>query len=269
MPECDDEYPCAACYGDCDEDSHCLPGLQCFSRGPGELTPIFGCSGLGIAGLDYCYDAAALDAAVLGLGDDSDREDAADNSTATIVLGNLTAMALTNVVTEAVTVFNGTVPSANASKEDSQDEDFSSSDTATPELVSSAVRCSSTSPCSNCEGHCDGDNANCGGSMECFVRPINDITIVPGCLGTGKAGNHYCWNPEPNTLSIRTTECTDEEPCQKCQGECDKDDDCMQGLACYQRQDLSPVPGCGNGFRSVNFCWDPNDHPAGRRLLRH
>jgi hypothetical protein len=38
--------------------------LKCFKRKTDELTPIFGCSGLGIAGLDYCYNETAASVGV-------------------------------------------------------------------------------------------------------------------------------------------------------------------------------------------------------------
>lgn len=42
------------CSGDCDEDTDCAQGLQCFQRDGWEFVP--GCSGRGMRGWDYCYD---------------------------------------------------------------------------------------------------------------------------------------------------------------------------------------------------------------------
>lgn len=44
---------CQACFGDCDTDSDCLPGLTCFQRAGNEAVP--GCSGSGSATYDFCY----------------------------------------------------------------------------------------------------------------------------------------------------------------------------------------------------------------------
>lgn len=60
IPECSEEQACGACYGDCDSDAQCLPGLTCGMRGTDESTPLYGCSGVGIAGLDYCYNSSAI-----------------------------------------------------------------------------------------------------------------------------------------------------------------------------------------------------------------
>ncbi|KAL3801773.1 hypothetical protein HJC23_001169 [Cyclotella cryptica] len=57
--ECSAEYPCNSCEGDCDDDSHCASGLLCFSRVQGSVLFVPGCVGVGIAGMDYCYDPSA------------------------------------------------------------------------------------------------------------------------------------------------------------------------------------------------------------------
>ena len=40
---CSEANPCQACYGDCDDDHDCAPGLKCFGRTYGE--PVPGCVG--------------------------------------------------------------------------------------------------------------------------------------------------------------------------------------------------------------------------------
>ena len=52
--------------------------------------------------------------------------------------------------------------------------------------------------------------------------------------------------------------------CGKCEGDCDDDNDCMNGLICFQRSGAESVPGCSGagGDRDVNgkdICFDPND----------
>ena len=54
--ECSAEYPCSACEGDCDDDSHCASGLLCFSRIQGSVEFVPGCKGMGIPGMDFCYN---------------------------------------------------------------------------------------------------------------------------------------------------------------------------------------------------------------------
>ena len=199
IPECTAENPCGACYGgktvqvarvfvfgqpylnycywiqDCDDDSHCLPGLTCFMRGAGDLTPVYGCSGLGIAGLDYCYNASAVAA--------GDREDGAGNSTVTISTSPVAPTVTAPVAPSTPAPVAPTPAPVDPAVEDSRDEDFSSSDQAP--LAASDVPCSATSPCDECVGDCQSDDSACEGDLLCFVRPDNDITMVPGCSGTG------------------------------------------------------------------------------------
>ena len=46
-----------ACINDCDLDSDCLAGLECFQRKQWEAVP--GCTGRGVKGFDYCYNPQA------------------------------------------------------------------------------------------------------------------------------------------------------------------------------------------------------------------
>lgn len=178
LPECSVDSPCDICQGDCDNDDECAAGLSCSIRGAGELTPVFGCSGLGIAGLDYCYNASAVNSVVgetLGIDSDepeeldtSDREDeTADTTTALVEL------------------------------DDSEEE--------------------------------------------------SDVV----------------------ELVIRDSKCSKRSPCAKCEGECKNDYECESRLSCMRREGLAVIPGCGNGFSGVSFCYDPDDAPLRRQLLRH
>ena len=62
-------------------------------------------------------------------------------------------------------------------------------------------------------------------------------------------------SPAPNSetdnddqLRLREEECSSQSPCDRCQGDCDDDDQCVGvDLVCFQRIDGtadSPVPGC-------------------------
>ena len=49
---------CGLCQGDCNSDDDCQDGLECFSRGQGEMTSVPGCISGGEGdkpGMDYCY----------------------------------------------------------------------------------------------------------------------------------------------------------------------------------------------------------------------
>jgi len=46
---------------------------------------------------------------------------------------------------------------------------------------------------------------------------------------------------------------------QACIGECDSDDQCREGLKCFQRSGFTPVPGCsGQGKKDWDYCYDPS-----------
>jgi len=50
---------------------------------------------------------------------------------------------------------------------------------------------------------------------------------------------------------------TNDFPLGLCEGECDTDYDCRDGLVCYQRNPFEPVPGCSGGeddFSNNDFC---------------
>ena len=55
---------------------------------------------------------------------------------------------------------------------------------------------------------------------------------------------------EDNDLIItRDVDCTTNQPCQKCEGDCDSDSQCIGSFICFQRDGLTNVPGCvGNGI---------------------
>jgi len=47
----------------------------------------------------------------------------------------------------------------------------------------------------------------------------------------------------------------DKMPLSECQGDCDVDTDCLDGLVCMQRKPNMPVPGCdGNDESTVSYC---------------
>ena len=252
-------------------DSECAAGLTCGMRNTGELTPVFGCSGLGIAGLDYCYDASAFNSAANTLtGGDTDAPVVPNTSVPNTVAPNTVAPNTdTNENANPSTI---TTPDQDANNLNGnyvgEAGDFSSNDRTT--LTTRNNPCSATDQCELCEGDCMGDDTKCSGDMTCFQRPNGDLTRVLGCQGVGEAGTDYCWRPVANTLVLRTRPCNSNLPCGKCEGSCNGNEQCAEGLACYRRVDLSIVPGCsGNGFSGNSFCWDPTDLQGTRHLLRH
>jgi len=52
-------------------------------------------------------------------------------------------------------------------------------------------------------------------------------------------------------------------PLGNCQGDCDRDSECQDGLVCFQRSGFTPVPGCSSkGAVHADYCYDPNAAPA-------
>ena len=101
------------------------------------------------------------------------------------------------------------------------------------------------------------------------------MTSVPGCTSGGAddlPGMDYCYSPFPPSTTTTTTEatttttttaaleetaytmgnlnfareCTESEPCGVCEGDCDNDMQCGDGLKCFSRVkgSVDLVPGC-------------------------
>lgn len=45
-------------------------------------------------------------------------------------------------------------------------------------------------------------------------------------------------------LKLRASTCTPENPCDQCEGDCNKNAHCAEGLECFYRPDRTPIPGC-------------------------
>ena len=122
-----------------------------------------------------------------------------------------------------------------------------------------------------CQGDCDKDE-DCASDLICLGRSRS--TGVPGCVDSDayipSISNFCAYKEEPSQPSLSTTIPTaassnapssmDElvfvgwdptEPLARCQGDCDRDEDCAGNMVCYGRTSgSSNVPGCirGNGY---------------------
>ena len=105
-----------------------------------------------------------------------------------------------------------------------------------------------TSPLAACQGDCDRDS-DCEYGMFCFQRSGSEA--VPGCSGSGTYGWDYC-AAGTGLVSIGA------DPTGRlaeCQGDCDRDEDCQEGLTCFQRDGYTAVPGCvGEGTSGWDYC---------------
>ncbi|KAL7542499.1 hypothetical protein ACHAXR_011825, partial [Thalassiosira sp. AJA248-18] len=134
-------------------------------------------------------------------------------------------------------------------------------------------------PLKVCEGDCDNDGdcdfANTG--LKCFARSGHEA--VPGCIGEGTQGagrgDDICYvppaptphptrSPLPPTLDIaRPLEDIGNNmlpahmfPLDACQGDCDHDGECQDGLVCFKRNGFEAIPGCeGQGSSGDDYCF--------------
>jgi len=71
----------------------------------------------------------------------------------------------------------------------------------------------------------------------CISKPAPEVTPEPTPA------------PPPKLAEVKLSLCT---------GDCHRDDDCMEGLKCFQRSGYTTVPGCdGIGTKDLDYCYDP------------
>jgi hypothetical protein len=126
----------------------------------------------------------------------------------------------------------------------------------------------------HCESDCDVDS-DCGTGLICFEHASSQL--VPGCPSVGELDlsvSDYCIyatdlnppTPSPvppatyNANTVPTTELVfvgNDPPGRlgPCEGDCDSDEDCGDGLICFQREHGDPVPGCpGVDLSKTDYC---------------
>ncbi|CAB9514038.1 receptor-like protein kinase [Seminavis robusta] len=135
--------------------------------------------------------------------------------------------------------------------------------------LSDEADCSMETPCGLCQGDCNSDN-DCEDGLICYKRPGDDTSTVPGCSGEGVPGSDYCIVFADGTLIIRDQQCSETNPCSTCEGDCDSDFECEDGLVCRERDvgTNDAVPGClGLGIPGLDYCYVPAMRKV-RHLLR-
>ncbi len=118
-----------------------------------------------------------------------------------------------------------------------------------------------------CEGDCDSDE-DCEEGLYCFFKD-SDTTYVPGCSGSDTSRTDYCTKRTETSPSFsrplpilfvfpENPPDISNLPLQRCQGDCDSDSDCAEGLVCYQRPPhRTTIPGCeGISTTRTDFCVD-------------
>ena len=95
--------------------------------------------------------------------------------------------------------------------------------------------------------------------LVCFERSENES--IPGCEEVGDSGTNFCLERPENFLWTMGDEGKPEEvyPLGICEGDCDTNEDCAEGLECFQRSGLEEVPGCnGFGEKGKDYCYLPS-----------
>ena len=135
---------------------------------------------------------------------------------------------------------------------------------------------------------CDGDY-ECAQGLLCFHRYYGDDNVPIGCSGTPVDDADYCHNPNlslapsnmlsssniPSSTPSASSRPTVQYPpleflgwgpdtsvnkLRMCQGDCDGDYECAQGLLCFSRYGYDNVPiGCsGTPVDDADYCHNPN-----------
>eukprot|EP00492_Amphilonche_elongata_P001588 TRINITY_DN19_c0_g1_i5.p1 TRINITY_DN19_c0_g1~~TRINITY_DN19_c0_g1_i5.p1 ORF type:complete len:931 (+),score=175.89 TRINITY_DN19_c0_g1_i5:289-2793(+) len=84
---------------------------------------------------------------------------------------------------------------------------------------------------------------------------ISNVRITPNCPGLALD-------------NIGNNRCSADSPCEQCQGDCDRDSDCADGLRCFFRDSSAKyVPGCHRGgdadIHTHDFCYRPDEDCLG------
>lgn len=108
-----------------------------------------------------------------------------------------------------------------------------------------------------CQGHCQA-NSDCVSGLKCFKR--SDTEPVPGCSGAGGSGWNYCYDPAKYKPIDGSPGSDGKGKLFECQGDCDRDSDCMGSLKCFQTGKRIPiVTGCiGATLKATDYCYDPS-----------
>jgi len=252
-------YPLGLCEGDCDTNDDCAEGLTCFQREGYEAVP--GCEGIGDEGFDYCIETTSSD-----------------------VPSSIPSDSPSGLPSVTPSTQPSAIPSDNPSDLPSSNPSDSPSDmpSSSPSKFPGELPISTASPVggdnlvfigdfteeednwhgyfalNKCEGDCDLDS-ECAVGLVCFA---GDGDAIPGCQGDpASLGNwSYCIErPSQNYLAIvyDNAEVADQGiyPLGLCEGDCDTNDDCAEGLTCFQREGYEAVPGCeGIGDEGHDYC---------------
>lgn len=106
------------------------------------------------------------------------------------------------------------------------------------------------------------------GLLLCYQREGDEP--VPGCTGEGAFSKDYCYDAGATLDTLmdmgNNGYPTGVFPLQRCQGDCDSDDDCAGNLVCFTRT-LEAVPSCiGEGRFEFDY-WYVDDESSKQSTL--
>jgi len=241
--------PMNVCEGGCITDDQCIEGLFCFQRDG--FDSVRGCSGKGKGFHDYCAYPALKDFGI---------DFWKIKSPLDICEGNCES---DDHCAEGLICFqrDGYDPVHGCLGKGEYDLDYC----VLPPLKDLGVDPKEFYPMNVCEGDCDKDD-QCEEGLVCTVR--NGTDTVRGCSGKGKFDHDYCSFPLVQDFGANPTELY---PMNACEGDCDIDEHCGEGLICFQRDGYDHVPGClGKGEFDLDYCALPplNDFGPDAYMVR-
>ncbi|CAJ1954158.1 unnamed protein product [Cylindrotheca closterium] len=265
------------CEGDCDSDQDCNGDeLVCFQRDAHE--PVPGClGGLQDGSLsDYCVRKSDLNSG-------STLEDLTLKYTTEFPLSRCEGDCDTNddCIGDLICFQRNeheAVPGCIGGENDGSRTDYCIPPSSLPP-AELAIQWSTIFPLARCQGDCDSD-FDCQGNLVCFQR--NENEPVPGCSGGSADGSRtdYCVPPtvaRQGQISPPSTSITSDAnqiswstnfPLGKCEGDCDYNHDCQDGLICWQRSHGESIPGCsGSDNSSTDYCIPKESAPAKKLKL--
>ena len=119
-------------------------------------------------------------------------------------------------------------------------------------------------PLESCFGDCDSDS-DCKPGLYCFTRDPDEFPEIPGCTGSTEEANGYdvCFERPANYVFKTGNEGNDNRGnpylLGACEGDCDNNSECAEGLVCFQRTGFEPVPNCEGVGRKAgdDICINP------------
>lgn len=235
-------YPMQLCEGDCDSNEDCDKGLICWQRESGE-DPVPYCEGIaGTSRTDFCVPAAAV----------SEAQSVAPSPEPSV--SSEPSFSPTESKTPSVS------PSASMVPSDTPTVSVEPSTSASPTIMLielhdfGALPPSDKSLMTLCEGDCD-DDYDCVAGLKCLHRNAGDD--VTGCKGDFSSASNFCVKSDTLAPLVDYGDTPPEafKPFRFCEGDCDFDSDCGEGLVCKQRVAGEVVEGCEGDFSShSDYC---------------